>query len=48
MHPAIKSLFEGGTVIQYGARTLNEGGYQVYILYCCGEICCCYCFSNLK
>lgn len=27
-HPAIKSLLEGGTVIQYGARTLNEGGFQ--------------------
>ncbi|EEF32890.1 electron transfer flavoprotein-ubiquinone oxidoreductase, putative [Ricinus communis] len=27
-HPAIKSVLEGGTVIQYGARTLNEGGIQ--------------------
>ncbi|XP_041000605.1 electron transfer flavoprotein-ubiquinone oxidoreductase, mitochondrial [Juglans microcarpa x Juglans regia] len=27
-HPAIKSLLEGGSVLQYGARTLNEGGYQ--------------------
>ncbi|RZB62769.1 Electron transfer flavoprotein-ubiquinone oxidoreductase, mitochondrial isoform D [Glycine soja] len=27
-HPAIKSFLEGGTVIQYGARTLNEGGFQ--------------------
>ncbi|PIA29623.1 hypothetical protein AQUCO_05800030v1 [Aquilegia coerulea] len=27
-HPAIKRLLEGGTVIQYGARTLNEGGLQ--------------------
>ncbi|KAF8402360.1 hypothetical protein HHK36_013314 [Tetracentron sinense] len=27
-HPAIKPLLEGGTVLQYGARTLNEGGYQ--------------------
>ncbi|XP_012065203.1 electron transfer flavoprotein-ubiquinone oxidoreductase, mitochondrial [Jatropha curcas] len=27
-HPAIKPLLEGGTVIQYGARTLNEGGIQ--------------------
>lgn len=27
-HPAIRSLLEGGTVIQYGARTLNEGGFQ--------------------
>ncbi|KAF2322067.1 hypothetical protein GH714_006186 [Hevea brasiliensis] len=25
-HPAIKPILEGGTVIQYGARTLNEGG----------------------
>ncbi|XP_039037485.1 cytochrome c oxidase subunit 1-like [Hibiscus syriacus] len=25
-HPSIKPLLEGGTVIQYGARTLNEGG----------------------
>lgn len=28
-HPAIKPFLEGGTVIQYGARTLNEGGFQV-------------------
>ncbi|XP_072959335.1 electron transfer flavoprotein-ubiquinone oxidoreductase, mitochondrial [Typha angustifolia] len=27
-HPAIRRLLEGGTVIQYGARTLNEGGFQ--------------------
>ncbi|KAJ1424476.1 hypothetical protein SESBI_11670 [Sesbania bispinosa] len=27
-HPAIKSFLEGGTVVQYGARTLNEGGFQ--------------------
>lgn len=28
-HPAIRPLLEGGTVLEYGARTLNEGGYQV-------------------
>nr|XP_043611160.1 electron transfer flavoprotein-ubiquinone oxidoreductase, mitochondrial [Erigeron canadensis] len=27
-HPAIRSLLENGTVLQYGARTLNEGGFQ--------------------
>ncbi|XP_010258523.1 PREDICTED: electron transfer flavoprotein-ubiquinone oxidoreductase, mitochondrial isoform X1 [Nelumbo nucifera] len=27
-HPAIKPILEGGTVLQYGARTLNEGGFQ--------------------
>ncbi|KAL8204539.1 hypothetical protein R6Q57_010162 [Mikania cordata] len=27
-HPAIRPLLENGTVIQYGARTLNEGGFQ--------------------
>lgn len=27
-HPAIKPVLEGGSVLQYGARTLNEGGYQ--------------------
>ncbi|KAL1535331.1 electron-transferring-flavoprotein dehydrogenase [Salvia divinorum] len=27
-HPAIQPLLEGGTVLEYGARTLNEGGYQ--------------------
>ncbi|KAL1805013.1 hypothetical protein ACET3Z_028081 [Daucus carota] len=27
-HPAIRTLLEGGTVLQYGARTLNEGGFQ--------------------
>lgn len=28
-HPAIKPLLDGGTVLQYGARTLNEGGFQL-------------------
>ncbi|KNA22169.1 hypothetical protein SOVF_036510 isoform A [Spinacia oleracea] len=27
-HPAIKPMLEGGSCIQYGARTLNEGGFQ--------------------
>lgn len=27
-HPAIKPLLSGGTVLEYGARTLNEGGFQ--------------------
>lgn len=27
-HPAIRSLLEGGKCLSYGARTLNEGGYQ--------------------
>ncbi|CAI9089752.1 OLC1v1024384C1 [Oldenlandia corymbosa var. corymbosa] len=27
-HPAIRHLLAGGTVLQYGARTLNEGGFQ--------------------
>ncbi|KAJ4838466.1 hypothetical protein Tsubulata_034928 [Turnera subulata] len=27
-HPSIGPLLEGGTVVQYGARTLNEGGIQ--------------------
>lgn len=27
-HPSVKSVFEGGTRIAYGARALNEGGYQ--------------------
>ncbi|KAI3697173.1 hypothetical protein L6452_29988 [Arctium lappa] len=27
-HPAIRPLLENGTVVQYGARTLNEGGFQ--------------------
>lgn len=27
-HPAIKPMLEGGSVVQYGARTLNEGGFQ--------------------
>ncbi|GMQ02236.1 hypothetical protein CsSME_00048560 [Camellia sinensis var. sinensis] len=27
-HPAIKPLLEGATVLQYGALTLNEGGFQ--------------------
>ncbi|CAM6084513.1 unnamed protein product [Calypogeia fissa] len=27
-HPSIRPLLEGGKVVQYGARTLNEGGVQ--------------------
>ncbi len=27
-HPAIRPIFEGGTRIAYGARALNEGGFQ--------------------
>lgn len=27
-HPLIKPILEGGECIQYGARALNEGGYQ--------------------
>jgi electron-transferring-flavoprotein dehydrogenase len=27
-HPKIRAVLEGGTVLQYGARTLNEGGVQ--------------------
>ncbi|CAG8479894.1 9797_t:CDS:2 [Ambispora leptoticha] len=27
-HPSIKKFFEGGKCISYGARALNEGGYQ--------------------
>jgi electron-transferring-flavoprotein dehydrogenase len=27
-HPKIRTLFEGGKRISYGARALNEGGYQ--------------------
>lgn len=27
-HPTIRPLLQGGTVLQYGARALNEGGYQ--------------------
>lgn len=29
-HPKIKALLDGGTVLQYGARTLNEGGFQFF------------------
>ena len=27
-HPAIRPTFEGGRRIAYGARALNEGGFQ--------------------
>jgi electron-transferring-flavoprotein dehydrogenase len=27
-HPKVAALLEGGTVLQYGARALNEGGLQ--------------------
>ena len=27
-HPKIRRLLQGGTVLQYGARCLNEGGLQ--------------------
>lgn len=29
LHPSVRPLFEGGTRIAYGARALNEGGFQV-------------------
>jgi electron-transferring-flavoprotein dehydrogenase len=29
-HPLIHSTLEGGTCLQYGARTLNEGGQQSF------------------
>lgn len=32
LHPSVKPLFEGGTRIAYGARALNEGGFQVFFL----------------
>ncbi|KAM9963124.1 hypothetical protein ACTFIW_006347 [Dictyostelium discoideum] len=28
LHPMVKDMLEGGTCIQYGARTINEGGFQ--------------------
>ncbi|EGC36623.1 hypothetical protein DICPUDRAFT_150863 [Dictyostelium purpureum] len=28
LHPFVKDMLEGGSCIQYGARTINEGGYQ--------------------
>jgi electron-transferring-flavoprotein dehydrogenase len=28
-HPKIRPVFENGKRIAYGARALNEGGYQV-------------------
>lgn len=28
LHPSIKPILEGGQCISYGARALNEGGYQ--------------------
>jgi electron-transferring-flavoprotein dehydrogenase len=27
-HPRVRQLLEGGSVLQYGARALNEGGLQ--------------------
>ena len=27
-HPKIRAHLEGGKCVQYGARALNEGGYQ--------------------
>ncbi len=27
-HPKVRSLLEGGEALQYGARVINEGGYQ--------------------
>ncbi len=31
-HPQIRQYLEGGTCISYGARALNEGGFQVFEL----------------
>lgn len=28
-HPSVSKYLEGGTCVSYGARALNEGGYQV-------------------
>ncbi|XP_054712052.1 electron transfer flavoprotein-ubiquinone oxidoreductase, mitochondrial-like [Uloborus diversus] len=28
LHPSVKPVFEGGTRVAYGARALNEGGFQ--------------------
>ena len=32
-HPSVKPTFEGGKRIAYGARALNEGGFQVGVIY---------------
>ena len=32
-HPSIAPTFEGGKRIGYGARALNEGGYQVRFMH---------------
>lgn len=32
-HPSVKPTFEGGKRIAYGARALNEGGFQVGTLF---------------
>lgn len=32
-HPLVQEHIQGGTCLQYGARTLNEGG-------CCGVLMC--------
>ncbi|PPS15305.1 hypothetical protein GOBAR_AA05281 [Gossypium barbadense] len=37
-HPSIKPLLEGGTVLQYGARTLNEGGFQKQDMFLTGML----------
>lgn len=33
-HPSVKPTFEGGKRIAYGARALNEGGFQVGAIFC--------------
>ena len=32
-HPKVRSVFEGGRRVSYGARALNEGGFQSCLLY---------------
>ena len=40
-HPYVAATLEGGTRIAYGARALNEGGFQVCV-WACESICVCY------
>jgi flavin-dependent dehydrogenase len=37
-HPVIAKHLEGGECIQYGARVINEGGFQVRALRACVRV----------
>jgi electron-transferring-flavoprotein dehydrogenase len=40
-HPSIRPTLEGGTCVSYGARCINEGGWQAVPKLTFPGVCCC-------